>query len=108
MLLTGRAGPLDNDDPMRMVGHEDKRIKPDPIETIGEFLPRPQDRLAGRGWMHDSLDDLSQEAQPPLDAHRHKVGAGSRIVIARQTRRTAVMTVGIEGHGFCLRAMCVW
>lgn len=86
---------------MIMVGHHDEFINRDPRPVLLQFIPDRKNHPLRTIEFHHALRHIAEQEEPILNVNRHKVGATGGIVISLQPDGTAVMDVGVVGHGVC-------
>lgn len=88
--------PLDEEQPMEMVGHDDAGEQLN-LRVVARYLaPAGLDALAERRLLDGAADEATQNGTPPLDFERDHVDAALVVVVAE----APLLHLGGQGIGF--------
>jgi hypothetical protein len=59
-----------------MVWHHNGRVNINADKAIGQCLPAVPNHGAGRVFMHQSIDNVTQETKAAINAYGHEVDSG--------------------------------
>jgi hypothetical protein len=96
------------DDAVNVVGHHDERVEMDMGESRRQRVPLGRDHVARSRDAHLSVHDLAKSPATVMDAHGHEIGARSAIVVRRESKAAAIVSLTIVRHdrrSFKIRAV---
>jgi hypothetical protein len=77
-------GVVEEDDAVKVVGHDHEGVCFKGGEFIGEAMPPCGDPISGIVAMHGLLFDVTEKAKVVLHAKRYEIGTGCAIVVGRE------------------------
>jgi len=84
----------ENNDGVEMIGHHQASIHLSMIEMQGQFLTAVPRNLPVGAENHPPIHHLAKQRFAPSCPNGHAVGPGLRVVVARQSKRTAAIPSG--------------
>jgi hypothetical protein len=94
----GCVGPLNSQNPVDMVWHDNERFKVNMLKMLGNFAPAIEGNVADHIQNHGAVFDFAEDVSHFVGANGDEVLANVRIVVAGEAKRTSDRNTANDRH----------